>query len=146
MSRLGDTELTNSDDSSWVCRSRHGDVQALLWDFTPLQPPAGVNDQTWYRAERPAKDKGKVHLVIEDLPAGKYRLQVLHTGYRANDPYTAWLDLGAPAQLTKAEARAIAEVTDATVTDQLVMHPGGTYEITLPLRENDMYLMILDRL
>jgi xylan 1,4-beta-xylosidase len=146
MRRLGDLELANSDDSSWVCRNQRGDVQALLWDFTPIQPPAGVNDQTWYRVERPAKDKGTARVVIEDLPEGHYRLRVLRTGYRVNDPYTAWLDLGAPSQLTKAQVRAISEVTGSPAADRLITHPGGTFETTFVLRENDVYLMTLDKL
>jgi xylan 1,4-beta-xylosidase len=84
--------------------------------------------------------------VVEDLPEGRYHLRVLRTGYRVNDPYTAWLDLGAPSQLTKAQVRAIPEVTGSPAADRLVTHPGGTYETTFAVRENDVYLMILDRL
>jgi hypothetical protein len=42
--------------------------------------------------------------------------------------------------------QAISEVTGATGVDRVVMHPGGTFENTIPIRENDACLMLLDRL
>ena len=38
LNRLGPMELVNAADSSWVCRNRAGDVQALFWNFTPVVP------------------------------------------------------------------------------------------------------------
>lgn len=35
LNRLGNAELVNADDSSWVTKSNKGEVQALFWDFTP---------------------------------------------------------------------------------------------------------------
>src|SRR5450756_2673029 len=84
LNRLGPQDLVNADDSSLVCRNAAGDLQALLWDFTPVVPPAGVNDQ-----------------VIS------YWLQVYQTGYRVNDAYTMYLDMGAPDQLTRAQTEAL---------------------------------------
>jgi xylan 1,4-beta-xylosidase len=65
-------------------------------------PPDGMNDQQCYQHEIPANDWGRVQLCITDLPVGSYALKIFQTGYRANDVYTGYLDLGAPAQLTPA--------------------------------------------
>src|ERR1035438_10668148 len=59
LNRLGPEELVNGDDSSWVCRNPAGDVQALLWDFTPVAPPQGVNDQVFYKQEQPSLQIGR---------------------------------------------------------------------------------------
>ena len=72
-------------------RVRTGSVQALFWDYTPIVPPAGMNDQQFYRNEIPAREAGRVALKIANLPAGSYTLEIYRTGYRANDVYTSYL-------------------------------------------------------
>lgn len=34
MNQLGNTELLNSDSSSYACKDMKGNIQVLLWDFT----------------------------------------------------------------------------------------------------------------
>jgi len=55
---------------------------SAVLDFTPIVPPAGINDQVFYKKELPAKDKGAVRLEIAQLPAGRYLVQAYRTGYR----------------------------------------------------------------
>lgn len=146
LNRLGPTELVNADDSSWICKSADG-VQALLWDFTPIAPPAGVNDQAFYKQEQPAKAKGTARLQLGNVPAGHYSLQVFKTGYRVNDAYTRYLDLGAPAQLTRAQEEAIQQgASGAPVQEEVLNHAGGTFTRDFALRENDVVLVVLKRL
>src|ERR1035437_6481271 len=45
LSRLGTVDVTDSDAQSWVTKSGDGQVQVLLWDFSPEVPPQGQNDQ-----------------------------------------------------------------------------------------------------
>src|ERR1019366_1122527 len=70
LNQLGPLELVNADDSSWVTRNAAGDVRALVWDFTPVVPPEGVNDQVFYKQELPARPAGAVSLRVANLPAG----------------------------------------------------------------------------
>ena len=147
LNRLGPTELMNADDSSWVCKNANGDVQALLWDFTPIAPPQGVNDQVFYKQEQPSKKKGPARVQIANLPAGRYSLQVFKTGYRVNDAYTRYLDLGAPSQLTRQQEAAIQQAaTGARIQDEVLNHAGGTLTKEFSLRENDVVLLVLKRL
>jgi xylan 1,4-beta-xylosidase len=140
-------ELVNADDSSWVSRNTAGDVQALIWDFTPVVPPAGVNDQVFYKREQPARPVGAAGLRIANLPAGTYWLQVRQTGYRVNDAYTMYLDMGAPDQLTRAQTEALGQgASGAPVQQVLVKHPGGLFTKDLPLRQNDVVLVELRKL
>lgn len=146
MNRLGPDELVNSNDSSWVTRNPHGDVQALLWDYTPIVPPDGVNDQVFYKKEQPSKPLGKVSLRIDHLPAGTYQMEVRQTGYKVNDAYTAYLDLGAPDQLSRDQVKSLHKSASGTPSQQMqVKHPGGVFVRELPLRENDVYLVTLQK-
>jgi xylan 1,4-beta-xylosidase len=147
LNRLGPEELVNGDDSSWVCRNPAGDVQALLWDFTPVAPPQGVNDQVFYKQEQPSLPAGTASLRIDHLPAGTYGLEVYRTGYRVNDAYTAYLDMGAPSQLTPAQTETLHNVANGAPVEQLVVkHAGGVFVKDFPLHQNDVVLVVLKRL
>ena len=147
LNKLGPDELVNPDDSSWVCRTPGGDVQALVWNFTPIAPPANVNDQVFYKQERPAKPAPPAALSVANLPAGTYQLRISQTGYRVNDAYTTYLDIGAPDQLTRAQVDALQQAASGAPTQQRVLkHPGGTFNQAIPLRENDVVLVELKKL
>ncbi|HLJ45320.1 MAG TPA: hypothetical protein VKU01_04900 [Bryobacteraceae bacterium] len=147
LNRLGPEELASTDDSSWVCRNAAGDVQALLWDFTPVIPPVGENDQVFYKKEQPSQPAGTAALRIEHLPEGTYDLAVYKTGYRANDAYTMYLDMGAPGQLTRPQVMTLREgASGAPLQQGVVKHPGGLFVRELPLRQNDVFLVMLRRL
>jgi xylan 1,4-beta-xylosidase len=147
LSRLGPEELVNADDSSWVCRDASGGVQALVWNFTPVAPPAGVNDQVFYKRELPAQPAAPASLRIANLPQGTYALRVYRTGYRVNDAYTMYLDMGAPDQLTRAQAEALRQGASGAPVEQVVLkHPGGLFTRDISLRENDVVQVTLTRL
>src|SRR5690606_28200246 len=59
LNKMGETELSNTDDASWASKNADGDVQVLLWDFTNTHP-GDVNNQEYYIRDLPAKPKGKV--------------------------------------------------------------------------------------
>jgi xylan 1,4-beta-xylosidase len=147
LNRLGPDELVNGDDSSWVCRNPVGDVQALLWDFTPVAPPQGVNDQVFYKQEQPSQPAGTASLRVDHLPAGTYEIEVYKTGYRVNDAYTMYLDMGAPSQLTRAQVEALhTGASGAPLEQAIVKHAGGTFVKDLALSQNDVVLVMLKKL
>jgi xylan 1,4-beta-xylosidase len=148
LNQLGGTELADNDASSWACKDEHGDVQLLAWDYTNKSPADSVNDQVYYKRDLPARPKGQLETVVAHLQPGVYRVSVYLTGYRANDAYDAYLDLGSPAQLTKQQVARIREQSsDAPVRELTVTVPqDGRFTQVLPLRENDIYLIKLHRL
>jgi xylan 1,4-beta-xylosidase len=148
LNKLGDKELQNSDTASRACKDKNGNVQLLLWDFSLSKPDEKVNNQVYYKRDLPAKDKGTVAVDFKDLPAGTYRLKVYKTGYRANDPYDTYLDLGSPDQLTRQQVALIKQKNnDAPVTDRTItIDPKGRYDTTFRIRENDVFLITLTRL
>jgi xylan 1,4-beta-xylosidase len=147
LSRLGKTELTNPDPASWVTTDAAGSIQALFWDFTPIAPPAGVNDQVFYKGELPAKPKGKARLQIAGISEGVYLLQVFRTGYRANDAYTTYLAAGAPSQLSTHQVDAIQRANDGSPSlTEVIKIDGGRFAREFDVRENDVFLVTLTKL
>jgi xylan 1,4-beta-xylosidase len=147
LNRLGKTELVNADPASWVTKDADGGVQALFWDFTPIAPPEGTNDQEFYKREQPAKPKGKAKLEITGIPDASYVLRVFRTGYGVNDAYTAYLEAGAPSQLTLDQVKAIKKAASgAPSLTELVKIDRGRLVREFDVRENDVFLVTLTRL
>ncbi len=145
LNELGPSELANSDPASWVCKGPDNSVQALFWDYTPIVPPSGMNDQQFYRKEIPANDIGQVVLNITNLPAGSYSLEVYHIGYRANDVFTSYLDLGSPSQLTLGQVEILRQQSkgDPESVETIHIETGKAFVRTFPMRQNDVYFVKL---
>jgi xylan 1,4-beta-xylosidase len=144
LNRLGPVELENSDAMSWAATDGAGNVQVLLWDFTRTLPE-GVNNQQYFVQDLPAQSKGETEIRIGGLREGPYQLQVSQVGYRRNDAYTAYLALGSPAQLTRAQVETLkAEASGSPLRQQEVrVGRDGEFSVRLPMRENDVYLVEL---
>ena len=143
--QLGEQDVETNDPQSWVTRSADGSIQALVWDYTPIVPPKGENDQTFYRRELPPAGKGMLRIQLDRLPAGRYHVSTYAIGYQHNDAYTAYLRMGAPSQLTLAQVRALDETASGAPVEQSVVdHPGGEFVREMPLRENDVFLVVLN--
>ncbi len=148
MNKLGNTELKNSDKSSWACKDDQGNFQALLWDFTYTLPTDSVNNQEYYIQDLPAKSKGQVVINLAGIPAGAYTMQVFQVGYRENDAYTTYYDLGRPNQLTKEQVEHIKKLHDgsAILCQKIKIKSGEPFVKELDIRENDVFLVTLTRL
>ncbi|HEX3627205.1 MAG TPA: glycoside hydrolase [Verrucomicrobiae bacterium] len=147
LNELGPVELANADPASWVCKGKDHSVQALIWDYTPIVPPEGMNDQEFYRHEIPARDIGHVALTITNLLPGKYSLEIYHTGYRANDVFAGYLDLGSPSQLTRAQVQTLREKSngDPESVEIIRVKRGKPFVHEFAMRENDVYFVTLRR-
>ena len=88
-----------------------------------------------------------MRLRIASLPAGRYWARVFRTGYKNNDPYTMYVEMGAPSQLTRAQETALRQASDGSpASSEMIEHSGGAFERVFPLQENDVVLVTLDRL
>jgi xylan 1,4-beta-xylosidase len=148
MNRLGPAELRNSDPESWACTDPAGGVQALLWDFTTTPNPDSTNNQAFYRREMPAKPIAPVRLVIRGISAGTYALEVTRIGYRRNDVYTAYLDMGSPARLSRPQEDALRAAGDGSPEPRAVVKvkAGEPFERSFAMSENDVVFVELTRL
>ncbi len=142
LNRLGETELANADKASWACKDGQGGVQVLFWDFTYTHEQ-GVNNQQYYIRDLPAKPKGTVEITVKGMPEGDYLLEVYQVGYRVNDPYSTYLDLKRPEQLTRQQVHAIQKLNDgAPVSRKMTtVSPRQAFSQVFDLRENDVFLV-----
>lgn len=143
LNKLGETELANRDSSSWACKSHKGNVQVLLWDYTYTLPDS-VNNQAYYIKDLPAKTKGKVKVNLSHLPAGKYTMEIYKVGYRVNDAYTNYVDMGRPGQLNLQQVKKLKEQNGAPVAiRQIEIKPGAVFSHEFNIWENDVLLINL---
>jgi xylan 1,4-beta-xylosidase len=125
-----------------VCRSQNG-VQALFWNFTLLKQDA--TDQIFYKRDLPAKSLPPALLKVKNLPAGKYQLQIYAVGYRRNDVYSDFLDLGSPRNLSREQVRTLAQKNNGAplLNQEVEIKPGEDFQRSFEMRENDVYLVTL---
>jgi len=146
--RLGDRELATTDSDAWVCADDRGGVQALFWDFTITHPGPQVINQDYYTKDHPSDPARPVRLRLRGLAQGRYELDVYKVGYRANDAYTAYLDLGSPRQLTRAQVAQLKAAGSGApfVRETHAVGADGVFDRTYPLRQNDAVLVTLRKL
>jgi xylan 1,4-beta-xylosidase len=144
LNRLGPSEVESSDPAATVTRDAAGGVQVLYWDFTPTNPKS-ENNQTFYRRDLPAAPKGTVKVELDHVPSGRYQLTVYEVGYRVNDAYAVYKDLGSPKQLTRAQVQTIKAASDGRPVDRRSISIGanGRFNHELSMRENDVFLITL---
>lgn len=145
LNSLGDTELKNSDPLSWVCKNQEG-IQILLWDYS--QPKQGdVSNQMYYIQDIPAKRTGDIDILLRGLKKGKYEMNIYRTGYRNNDPYADYFDMGRPPSLTRRQVQDIkGKNNDQPVFfEVLVVGRDGLLKYNLELKENDVYYITISK-
>ena len=147
LNRLGNIELVNKDAASWICKDSSGNMQALVWDYTYTVPDS-TNNQQYFIRNLPSKSKGKLKFNVANIPAGNYALEVYRVGYRSNDAYTTYLDMGKPQQLTKQQVEQIRKQNDgAPMLKEIISVKNEVPFIKeLDIRENDVFFLNLVRL
>jgi xylan 1,4-beta-xylosidase len=148
LNQLGSTELKNTDPASWACKDERGNIQLLAWDYTYTHPGDSVNNQVYYIRDLPSKDKGKLKISVSGVPEGNYSLKIYKVGYRCNDAYTTYYDLGRPNQLSKNQVEQIKKLNEGSpVFSEIVkIGQGDTFSKELDIRENDVFLLNLIKL
>ncbi len=144
--QLGDTELLNNDSSSWVCRDAKGNMQALFWNYELLSPDSSYNQQ-FYNRLLPSNKVNDVTFKIANVPNGKYKLLLYSTGYKKNDAYSAYLEMGSPANISLDQEKALKQLSDGKAEmEKTVSIVNGTLSEKFSLRQNDVLLIKLIRL
>ncbi len=145
LNRLGPTQLACDDDQSFVCTNGRGGIETLFWDFTIAHPNPPANDQVYYLRDLPPMRSGTAKLVLTGLAPGRYSLALRKVGYRVNDAFSTYRDLGSPSQLTRAQVKFIRETDNGAPLLRQIVEVGadGRFERSFPLRENDVCLVTL---
>jgi xylan 1,4-beta-xylosidase len=150
LNQLGDTELACGDANVWACRGDRG-VQVLFWDYH--QPKQDQPDAKFFARDWPAKAIAPARVTIGGLAAGEHRVNITRVGYRHNDVYTAYLDLGAPAGLPgrpdhlpeDVVAKLRASCAGMPEVRRVSVRAGEPLAVELPMNENDVYFVEVER-
>jgi len=120
----------------------------LLWDFTNTHPGDSMHNQKYYIRDLPSKQKGKVKIDLSHVPAGKYSIKIYKVGYRVNDAYTSYLDMGKPLQLNRQQVNKIKNQNNGApvTTEKIEIKSDGIFSKELTIRENDVFLVSLVKL
>ena len=139
--QLGDVELTSSDRQSYVTR-KDKSIQILAWDFkTPAQDKS---NRSYFTQILPAKNAAAIDIHIKGVSPGKYAVEIYRTGFKANDAYTAYLEFGAPKELSASQVKWLQELTaDVAFTQLIKVKKAGTAHLKIPMHENDVVLIKL---
>jgi xylan 1,4-beta-xylosidase len=139
LNQLGDKAVKVADVQTWVTADAGG-IQALVWDFR--QPVQAVSNRPYYTKVQPTKDVEPISLDLKGLKPGQYNVQIFRTGFKANDAYTAYLELGSPKTLTDQQVRDLnALTTDKPETRTLTIGKTGAASVAVPMRANDVVLV-----
>ncbi len=134
-----------STDNSVLASVDGGKVAALVWDFTqPVQP---TSNRSFYTKVQPTTDAPAAALSVAGLKPGRYRLKAQRTGFRANDAYTAYIELGLPQKLSAEQVSKLqALTTDKPEVDKTItVGKDGVATIDFAMRRNDLVLVTLER-
>jgi len=144
--QLASTELQNKDAQSIATTDNKGNVQVLLWDST-FTLPDNINNQDYFNKDLPSATKGDVSIHLQGLKKGKYKLVISQVGYRQNDAYTAYIDMGSPAQLTKSQVSELKSKATGKPSEEksIKVTKNGQFDLNLPMRENHVYLVELKK-
>jgi xylan 1,4-beta-xylosidase len=133
-------------DSQAMLSTKDGSIAAAIWDFE--QPDQKVSNRSFYTKVIPSHPAAPVQLRLTHLALNAaYHLEVYRTGFRANDAYTAYVEMGSPKELTTAQIAHLNELTrDLPETDKVARSgPDGTIEFSIPMSSNDIVLVKLLR-
>ncbi|HEU4959280.1 MAG TPA: beta-xylosidase [Sphingomonas sp.] len=142
LNELKGRELAVSDPET-MATVAGGRTAVLIWDWE--QPKQAVSNRPFYTRLVPAEPIAPVHVAFSHVPAGRYRLRTFRTGYRRNDAYSAYIDMGRPDRLSAAQLQHLQQLTrDLPETDKaVIVGAQGTLALDVPMRSNDVVLAIL---
>jgi len=143
LSMLGSTEFVSSDESSYVCRDDKGAVQVLFWDLTHPTDGGKISNQQFFFKTVPATAKGEASVVLHHMPAGQYSVKVFMIGYQQNDPYSLWLNAGAPVDLTRENVEELKKYSAMEPVFESDLNIENMVTLTMPIQANSVYFLIL---
>jgi xylan 1,4-beta-xylosidase len=135
-----------SNDQQSMFAKNGGSIAGVIWDFE--QPEQKVSNRSFYTRLIPSHTATPVIVQAVHLESKSvYHLQVYRTGYRANDAYSAYIEMGSPKSLTEQQVSQLNTFTqDLPELDKSVRSGStGTLEFTLPMNSNDIVLIKLTR-
>jgi len=106
-----------------------------------------VNNQIFYKRLLPSKASAPVEFKLRGLKPGKYVVSIYKTGYHANDPYSAYFEMGSPSQLSIAQVKKLKQVDLDHPVEQsdVIVNTSGNFEKQLVMCQNDVFFIKIKR-
>lgn len=143
LNRLGDAEYATGDAQS-IATAKDGRVQLLAWHYA--SPDQKVSNRSYYTKVQPVADAGRLILDVSGLAPGNYRVEIRRTGYRSNDPNTAFIEMGSPQLLRSDQLSLLNDVTaDVPSRETLTVKRNGRGQVTVQMRAYDVVLVELTK-
>ncbi|MDV6332936.1 GH39 family glycosyl hydrolase [Asticcacaulis sp. 201] len=143
LNALKGNEVPTNDSQTWVAYDGKT-MNAVVWDFQ-LPDQGGSSNKTFFSKLVPNKPSKPAHLNLSGLKPGDYALSVYRTGYKVNDAYSAYIDMGSPANVSAAQLKQLQTLTKDVPERTRVIRVGktGATEIEFPMNSNDIVLVSL---
>jgi xylan 1,4-beta-xylosidase len=144
LNALRGNEVPSADDKV-LAAVDGGKTAVLVWDWQHPDQQKNSNG-VFFGKPVPNGPAAAVTLNLRNVSAGSYRVQVRRTGHKTNDAYTAYLEMGAPKDLSAEQLAKLQSLTqDRPETEELVkVGKDGKLKWTLPMRSNDIVLVTLE--
>ncbi len=135
--------VPTADDNAMVSVDG-GYAAALVWDWH--QPVQSVSNKPFYTRLVPATVSAPVSLSFAHVAPGRYRIRVYRTGFRRNDPLSAYIDMKLPAQFDASQLARMRALTADTAEVDRVARVGadGRLSIRVAMKTNDVALVTLE--
>ena len=103
LNRLGPREVESTDPGLLRHHGRSRQRPGVGLGLHGHESGLGKQPDSFYKRDLPAARKGKLVVHLTHLSPGRYTQTLYQVGYRVNDAYSAYRDLGSPSQLTRAQ-------------------------------------------
>ncbi|RYG16398.1 MAG: beta-xylosidase [Caulobacteraceae bacterium] len=142
LNALGDAELATGDTQSIATR-KNGSVQVLAWNYAA--PDQTVSNRPYFRAVQPSQPTAPLNVTLSGLTPGPHAVSLRRTGFRHNDAYTAYLEMGRAERLTPAQRETLQDLTqDAPEHTTVTADAGGHATLTVPMNTYDVVLIEME--
>ena len=139
---LGDRELDTGDAQS-IAAIKDDTVQVLAWRYE--LPDQTLSNRPFFRQVREPTAAGDLNIEIANLRPGSHQARLRRVGFRSNDAYTAWLEMGSPGSLDPAQLEQLQTLTrDEPDLVPILVGPDGRGRATLSIRTGDVVLLEID--
>jgi xylan 1,4-beta-xylosidase len=147
LNMLGKTELVNSDKHSWVCKDEKGILTMLTFNYSHYTYEKDENNQGYFGKLIPSPLIGKQILEVKNVPNGNYFLEEYRIGYRSNDIYSAYIDMGKPDYLTPVQIESLKKIGSGEPFNRKVITVSNNIvKLENELYENEIWFYKLSKL
>lgn len=145
LNMLSDNLLPCDDLYTFATCDKTG-TQVLFWDYTI--PEQDESDEEYYVRDLPSGKAPTARVELTGLQPGSYLFSLYGVGYRLNDVYTLYRDLGKTSSMSKDCYEFLSENASGRPIQTKLVNVGddGRFTLTQDMRENDVYFFKLTRL